>query len=148
MKEFPPQDTRTQFSERLKTALDDRSIPASPTLLRNHFNEHYEGKPISTQTASNWLSGVSIPNQDELQVLADWLSVDIHWLRFGDESKDENPMTLSGDQIQVAIGFASLTPPHQKIILDLISSLLPKKLLKKWYETLSLSLETPTHFPH
>ena len=68
MKEFPPQDTRTQFSERLKTALDDRSIPASPTLLRNHFNEHYEGKPISTQTASNWLSGVSIPNQDKLQV--------------------------------------------------------------------------------
>ena len=123
MKEFPPQDTRTQFSERLKTALDDRSIPASPTLLRNHFNEHYEGKPISTQTATNWLSGVSVPNQDKLQTLANWLSVDIHWLRFGNDVPVNHIPPLSTEQQNLVKNFALLSPIHQKIVLDLVNSL-------------------------
>ena len=131
MKKYNKHDNKFEFSERLRQSITKHSIPISPTILCKNFNQHHHGDNISIQTASNWLSGVSVPNQDKLQTLANWLSVDIHWLRFGDESKDENPMTLSGDQIQVAIGFASLTPPHQKIILDLISSLLPKKLLKK-----------------
>lgn len=129
MKTNPNVDVKIQFSERLKSALEERSLSASPTLLRNAFNERYAGKPISIQTASNWLSGVAIPSQDKLQVLANWLSVDSHWLRFGEVYpliKGGLP-NMSTSQIEVALGFAMLTPMHQKIVTDLITSLLPPK---------------------
>lgn len=122
----PNQDIKAQFSQRLKYALEQHALTASPTLLRNAFNERYTGKPISIQTASNWLSGVALPSQDKLQVLANWLSVDSHWLRFGESTPTPNLSELSADQIEVVMGFAMLTPTHQKIITELIASLLPQ----------------------
>lgn len=127
MNTAPHHDVKAQFSERLKLALEKHSLTASPTLLRNAFNERYAGKPISIQTASNWLSGVALPSQDKLQVLANWLSVDSHWLRFGENTPTLSMSQLSSDQIQVVAGFAMLTPIHQKIVIDLIKSLLPPK---------------------
>lgn len=127
MNTTPNVDIKIQFSERLKSALEQRSLTASPTLLRNAFNERYAGKPISIQTASNWLSGVALPSQDKLQVLANWLSVDSHWLRFGENDNPSSLIQLSADQQQVVMGFAMLIPAHQKIVMDLIVSLLPNK---------------------
>lgn len=124
MKNDPAQNIKFEFSERLKIALNNCDISPSPTTLRNAFNERYDGKPISIQTASNWLSGVAIPNQDKLQVLANWLSVDSQWLRFGETT----PVTFGviGDQASLVKGFALLSPVHQKIVMDLVTSLLPK----------------------
>lgn len=125
MKNDPAQNIKTEFSQRLKTALNNCDISPSPTALRNAFNERYDGNPISIQTASNWLSGVAIPSQDKLQVLANWLSVDSQWLRFGDNAM---PVMLGaiGDQALLIKGFALLSPTHQKIVMDLVTSLLPK----------------------
>ena len=127
MKITSPLENKLGFSERLRQALIKHSIPINPTTLCRNFNQYYQGDNISIQTASNWLSGVSIPNQDKLQTLANWLSVDIHWLRFGDSVNVPNTPQLSNEQQILVKNFALLSPVHQKIVLDLVNSLIITK---------------------
>ncbi|CDS52114.1 hypothetical protein [Polaromonas sp. CG9_12] len=63
------------FSERLRLALKGVGVRPSPTLVANEFNLRYWGQSITPNTARNWLLGKSIPTQDKLRVLADWLHV-------------------------------------------------------------------------
>ena len=71
------------FAERLRQALKGVGIRPSPTLVANEFNLRYWGKSITSHTARNWLLGKSIPMQDKLRVLADWLHVSPDELRYG-----------------------------------------------------------------
>ena len=71
------------FADRLRLALKGVGIRPSPTLVANEFNLRYWGKSITSHTVRNWLLGKSIPMQDKLRVLADWLHVSADELRFG-----------------------------------------------------------------
>ena len=71
------------FADRLRLALKGMGMRPSATLLANEFNLRYWGKSITITTARNWLLGKSIPMQDKLRVLADWLHVSADELRFG-----------------------------------------------------------------
>lgn len=71
------------FSDRLREALVGAGIKPSPTVIANQFNLRYYGKSITIHAARNWLLGISIPKQDKLQVLADWLQVSADALQFG-----------------------------------------------------------------
>lgn len=71
------------FSERLRRALDAAGVRPSPTLVANEFNLRYWGKSITPHTARSWLVGKSIPMQDKLRVLSQWLHVSPDELRFG-----------------------------------------------------------------
>lgn len=63
------------FARRLRQALEEAGWPASPTVVAHEFNLRYWGRSISVHAARNWLLGVSLPRQDKLRVLADWLRV-------------------------------------------------------------------------
>jgi transcriptional regulator with XRE-family HTH domain len=39
---------------------------------------------VSYQAVTRWLKGQAIPGQDKLQIIADWLNVEPHLLRFGE----------------------------------------------------------------
>lgn len=71
------------FAEWLRLALKGVGVRPSPTRLANEFNLRYWGKNITITTARNWLLGKSIPMQDKLRVLADWLHVSPDELRYG-----------------------------------------------------------------
>lgn len=71
------------FADRLRLALKGMGVRPSPAVLANEFNLRYWGKSISSNTARNWLLGKSIPMQDKLRVLAEWLHVSADELRFG-----------------------------------------------------------------
>lgn len=71
------------FAERLKKALLDAGYEARPVVLEREFNLRYWGRPISFQAVRRWLRGESLPEQDKLLVLAEWLEVDPQELRFG-----------------------------------------------------------------
>lgn len=82
------------FSQRLKQQLLEQNWPVNrPTWLAREFNIRYNGHSISVQTASNWLSGTAIPNQDKLQILAAWLDISTQWLRFGELSPTSKKCT-------------------------------------------------------
>ena len=76
--------TETQaFAQRLRQALEASGVRISPTIVANEFNLRYWGRSVTPHTARNWLLGKSIPTQDKLRVLADWLQVGPDELRFG-----------------------------------------------------------------
>jgi len=72
-----------EFSVRLRAALKGAGIRPSATALAHEFNLRYWGNSITVNTARNWLVGKSIPLQDKLRVLAEWLHVGADELRFG-----------------------------------------------------------------
>jgi transcriptional regulator with XRE-family HTH domain len=54
-------------------------------VLEREFNTRYWGRSVTLQAVRRWLRGEAIPSQEKLQVLADWLKVEPHYLRFGDQ---------------------------------------------------------------
>jgi transcriptional regulator with XRE-family HTH domain len=56
--------------------------------LEKGFNSHYWGTSVTFQAVSRWLRGEAIPSQEKLQVLADWLKIEPHALRFGEQAAE------------------------------------------------------------
>lgn len=118
------------FAERLKKALDAAGVRASPTRVANEFNSRYWGKSITPHTARNWLIGKSIPTQDKLRVLSDWLHVSPDVLRFGALAKaahaaepagvDANADLVDRELIQ---RYLSLPPRDRKTVRDVVTAL-------------------------
>ncbi len=76
-------DEKTEFAERLRDAMTTAGYPVRPSVLEKEFNSRYWGRSVTFQAVSRWLRGEAIPSQEKLQVLADWLGVEPHVLRFG-----------------------------------------------------------------
>ncbi|MBM3365531.1 MAG: hypothetical protein FJY48_07460 [Betaproteobacteria bacterium] len=75
-----------KFSARLVQALEAAGIRPKQTDVWRVFNQRHAGPPVTIHAVRKWLTGESIPAQDKLQTLADWLSVNPNWLRFGESS--------------------------------------------------------------
>lgn len=75
---------KIEFTERLRAAMVQAGYVASPSVLEHEFNLRWPGKSISNQAAWGWLNNRSIPLQDKMKVLAEWLKVEPDVLRFGD----------------------------------------------------------------
>jgi transcriptional regulator with XRE-family HTH domain len=77
-------DERESFSQRLTDALRMAGCsPRSPDVA-TEFNLRAEGGPVTPFAVRKWLNGEAIPTQEKLVVLAKWLGVSAHWLRFGE----------------------------------------------------------------
>ncbi len=75
---------KIEFTERLRAAMLEAGYVVSPSVLEHEFNLRWPGKSISNQAAWGWLNNRSIPMQDKMKVLAEWLKVEPDVLRFGD----------------------------------------------------------------
>jgi transcriptional regulator with XRE-family HTH domain len=76
---------KTEFSARLREAMVKAGYVVRPVVLEREFNTRYWGRSVTLQAVRRWLRGEAIPSQEKLQVLADWLKVEPHYLRFGDQ---------------------------------------------------------------
>ncbi len=79
-------DEKAEFSQRLRKAIESAGYPVRPVVLEREFNTRYWGRPVTVQAVRRWLRGEAIPSQEKLQVLADWLKVEPHVLRFGEQA--------------------------------------------------------------
>ena len=71
---------RSLFSEALKVALRHRyhKLPTS-TFLAKEFNiRSGSSKEVSPEIARRWLQGSTIPDLEKLNVLKDWLGIDLN----------------------------------------------------------------------
>lgn len=75
-------EKKQAFAARLRGSLAQAGV-RGPTQLALKFNLRYDGQPVSTQAAHKWLSGDAMPAADKILILAKWLGVDPHWLRYG-----------------------------------------------------------------
>ena len=125
------------FAERLRLALKGIGIRPSPALVANEFNLRYWGKSITANTARNWLLGKSIPTQDKLRVLADWLHVSPDELRYGtlapsfkaQDSGAELAMLTMQDREMLA-RYLTLSLEDRKTVCDVVVALAVAASLK------------------
>lgn len=114
----------------MRLALKGVGIRPSATVLANEFNLRYWGKSITPHTARNWLLGKSIPMQDKLRVLADWLHVSPDELRFGtlapsfkaQDSGTEMSVLNMQDRDMLA-RYMTLSLADRKTVCDVVSAL-------------------------
>jgi len=118
------------FSERLTEAMLAAGYATRPVVLEKEFNQRYWGKSVSVQAVRRWLFGESIPAQDRLQVLAEWLNVDPHWLRFGEklhgsvkQQRKRWDAAMTPEERQAMEVFLSLPPEKRKMVGEIIYAL-------------------------
>lgn len=125
---------KAAFSKRLIIAMERAGYPARPSVLEREFNSRYWGRSVSIQAVSRWLRGLSIPEQDKLQVLAEWLRVSPQALRFGDKAVSqmrestgvwENPQYSAEREVFEA--YLTLPLEQRKIIREVILAFVNKK---------------------
>jgi len=122
------------FADRLRHALEVMGVRPSPTAVANEFNLRYWGRSVTPHTARNWLLGKSMPTQDKLVVLAEWLQVSPDELRFGHASLA--PRLLDADaqfekldmaDREMVARYLTLSAADRKTVRDVVAAVAKKK---------------------
>jgi hypothetical protein len=118
---------KVEFSNRLRARMVEAGYQARPSVVEREFNLRWHGRSISTQAAWSWLNSKSIPAQDKIQVLAEWLKVEPEVLRFGEAVK--HSVQKHRQRWEEGVGyleretfdaFLKLPSPQRKIIREVI----------------------------
>lgn len=118
------------FADRLRQALKGIGVRPSPVVVAHEFNLRYWGKSITANTARNWLLGKSIPMQDKLRVLAEWLHVSADELRFGTlapavkvQGTSFDTTTLTMQDRNMLVKYSALSVADRKTVCDVVLAL-------------------------
>lgn len=79
------ENAKNMFANRLRDAMKAAGYEPKPAVLEREFNTRYWGKPMTLHGVRRWLRGETLPTQEKLLVLAEWLGVPPQQLRFGSE---------------------------------------------------------------
>lgn len=120
-------DEKAEFSQRLRKCMEDAGYTVRPIVLEREFNQRYWGQPVTVQAVRRWLRGEAIPSQDKMQVLAEWLNVEPHFLRYGEQVSgrvkakqkrwDEG---IGHQEREVFEAFLSLPVAQRKVVREVI----------------------------
>ncbi|MFT4179541.1 MAG: hypothetical protein QM612_08775 [Thermomonas sp.] len=123
-------DERHDFSKRLTEAMRAAGYEPRPTVLFRLFNARYHGRSVSFQTASRWLGGRALPEQDKLRVLAALFSIDPHLLRFGDTAngvrEQSAPYGITARDRRIIDSYLMLPPKRRELVGELVKALLER----------------------
>ena len=121
---------KMEFSQRLRDAMVRMGYVASPSVLEHEFNLRWPGRSISNQAAWGWLNSRSIPTQDKLQVLAEWLKTAPEVLRFGEvvrqkvrEHQRRWDEYLNHTEREVIDAYLQLPAPQRKVVREVVLAL-------------------------
>lgn len=78
-------ETAKAFALRLKQAMERAGYEARPSVLEREFNTRFWGKPMTLHGVRRWLLGETMPRNDKILVLAEWLGETPQNLGFGIE---------------------------------------------------------------
>jgi transcriptional regulator with XRE-family HTH domain len=122
-------DEKAEFSQRLRKAIEEAGYPVRPTILEREFNTRYWGRSVTVQAVRRWLRGEAIPSQEKLQVLAEWLKVEPHVLRFGEEAalsirakRKQWDEALDYQERETIEQYLNLPAPQRKTVREVISA--------------------------
>lgn len=131
-------EEKAEFAERLKTAMLAAGYEPRPGVLEKGFNIRYWGRAVTFQAAARWLKGLSIPEQDKLVVLAEWLGVEPQALRYGAEAtktaqkrKKRWDDAVSGPEREVLQDYLALPAAQRKTIREIIEAFVIANAAKK-----------------
>lgn len=117
------------FAERLAAAMRAAGYEPRPAVLEREFNLRYWGKPVTLQGVRRWLCGETLPQQEKLQVLAEWLGVEPQALRFGgsgshrvNESRGAWDAAVSAEERRVLQRYLALPVAQRKVVAQVIEA--------------------------
>lgn len=131
MSSKPARPEAKKFSERFRKALLEAGVPQSPTVIAHEFNLRYWGRSVSLYAVRNWMLGHSMPTQDKLRALAQWLDISPHELRFGPEPmalqlvREAHPQDAEMTPADRAMmtRYLQLTEHQRRLVCDLVAEL-------------------------
>lgn len=116
-----------KFASRLRLAMEKAGYEAKPSVLEREFNLRYWGKPMTLHGVRRWLVGESMPPQDKLEVLAEWLLITPQHLRFGeelakriDQRRARWEEAIGYQEREAFEAFINLPAPQRKIVREVI----------------------------
>jgi len=120
---------KLEFAERLRNAMQAAGYEARPSVLEKGFNSRYWGRSVTFQAASRWLRGEAIPSQEKLQVLAEWLKIEPHALRFGEQAaesirakRQQWDIALDYQERETIEQYLSLPIAQRKVVREVIAA--------------------------
>ncbi|MCC7309705.1 MAG: helix-turn-helix transcriptional regulator [Sulfuritalea sp.] len=123
-------DEKAEFSQRLRRAMEQGGYPVRPIVLEREFNTRYWGRAVTVQAVRRWLRGEAIPSQEKLQVIAEWLKVEPHALRFGEgkikaiqEKRKRWDEGIGYQEREVFEAFLNLPATQRKAVREVILGL-------------------------
>ncbi|MBA2779357.1 transcriptional regulator [Billgrantia kenyensis] len=120
---------KTAFAERLAASMRAAGYEPRPAVLEREFNLRYWGKPVTLQGVRRWLCGETLPQQEKLQVLAEWLGVEPQELRYGQGSRQRvnEPRgawdaSISAEERRVLQRYLALPVEQRKVVAQVIEA--------------------------
>lgn len=118
---------KENFAIRLRDAMIAKGLEPRPAVLERQFNLHYTGNPMTLHGVRRWLRGETLPPQDKLIALAEWLRIPPDELRYGAEIKAEIKQArerwdeaINYQEREVFEAFLNLPAPQRKIVREVI----------------------------
>jgi transcriptional regulator with XRE-family HTH domain len=121
------ENVKAQFAERLREAMKAAGYEAKPAVLEREFNTRYWGRAMTLHGVRRWLRGETLPSQEKLLVLAEWLGVPPQQLRFGSEVTQRVQQRrarwdsgIGYEDRDIFEAFLKLPVPQRKVIREVI----------------------------
>ena len=121
------ENAKAQFAERLREAMKAAGYEAKPAVLEREFNTRYWGRAMTLHGVRRWLRGETLPSQEKLLVLAEWLGVPPQQLRYGSEVTQRVQLRrarwdsgIGYEERDLFEAFLKLPVPQRKVIRDVI----------------------------
>lgn len=121
----PHYSEKLAFAKRLAEAMIAAGYEAKPAVLEREFNTRHWGKPVTLHGVRRWLRGETLPSQDKLRTLSEWLKVEPHKLQFGHNHRAESPAPRWDPHIgyqdrELFEAFLKLPVPQRKVVREVI----------------------------
>ncbi len=123
----PPSREKMAFAKRLSQAMLAAGYDDKPAVLEREFNTRHWGKPMTLHGVRRWLRGETLPSQDKLRTLAEWLGLTPQQLQFGRDSvhRVESPRNRWDADIgyqdrELLEAFLKLPVPQRKVVREVI----------------------------
>ena len=119
-------DQKKQFAGRLRDALEKAGYEPRPSVLEREFNLRCWNSPVTLHGVRRWLKGETLPTEDKMIILADWLNVSPRYLRFGGDTilKVEEKRRILEDlayvERETLEAYLQLPPDKRRIIREVI----------------------------
>jgi hypothetical protein len=119
--------SKSKFALRLREAMVSAGYEARPAVLEREFNQRYLGEPVTLHGVRRWLEGETIPREDKLLVLAQWLGVQPQHLRYGVDVEQKIQArqarweeAINHHEREIFESFLNLPAPQKKIVREVI----------------------------
>ncbi|WP_338440664.1 XRE family transcriptional regulator [uncultured Aquabacterium sp.] len=126
----PSSQEKLAFAKRLEDAMLAAGYEPKPAVLEREFNTRHWGKPMTLHGVRRWLRGETLPPQDKLRTLAQWLKLTPEELQFGRDMahRVESPRHRWGAEIgyqdrELFEAFLKLPVPQRRVVREVILAL-------------------------